>query len=48
MQTSDLTDAQWDRLRSLLPPRKPPTGRPANDHRIVLNGILWVLRTGSP
>ena len=48
METSDLTDAQWDRLRPLLPPQKPPTGRPANDHRTVVFGILWVLRTGSP
>ena len=48
METSDLTDAQWERLRPLLPPQKPRTGRPANDHRTVLGGILWILRTGSP
>ena len=48
MATSDLTDAQWDRLRPLLLPQNPPTGRPANDHRTVVNGILWVLRTGCP
>ncbi len=47
METSDLTDARWARLRPLLPPQKPPTGRPANDHRTVINGILWVLQTGS-
>jgi transposase len=48
METSDLSDRQWTRLRPLLPPQKPRTGRPANDHRTVLNGILWLLRTGSP
>ncbi len=48
METSDLTDAQWDRLHPLLPPQKPLTGRPAKDHRTMINGILWVLRTGSP
>src|SRR5215204_5651727 len=48
MATSDLSDRQWERLRPLLPPQKPGTGRPAKDHRIVLNGILWLLRTGSP
>jgi len=32
----------------LLPPQKPKTGRPALDHRRVVNGILWVLRTGAP
>ena len=48
MQTSDVTDTQWERLHPLLPPQKPRTGRPANDHRTVLGGILWLLRTGSP
>jgi transposase len=48
MDTSDLTDRQWERLRPLLPPQKPYTGRPAKDHRTVINGILWILRTGSP
>jgi transposase len=48
MKSSDLTDAQWERLHPLLPPQKPCTGRPAKDHRTVINGILWILRTGSP
>jgi len=29
-----------------LPPQKPQTGRPAEDHRRIINGILWVNRTG--
>jgi transposase len=44
----DLTDRQWQRLEPLLPPQKPPTGRPNLDHRIVINGILWIARTGAP
>lgn len=32
----------------MLPPQKPHTGRPATDHRRILNGILWILRTGAP
>ncbi len=48
METNELTDAQWEKLRPLLPPQKPRIGRPANDHRTVINGILWILRTGSP
>jgi transposase len=44
----ELTDAQWQRLAPLLPAEKPPTGRPNKDHRTVLNGILWILRTGAP
>jgi transposase len=42
-----LTDVVWEHLRPLLPPQKPPTGRPAVDHRLVVEGMLWVARTGS-
>jgi transposase len=45
MDSRELTDTQWKRLRPLLPPQKPPTGRPAKNHRTVLEGMLWVLRT---
>ncbi len=43
-----MTDQQWARLQPLLPPQRRQTGRPARDHRTVLSGILWVLRTGAP
>ena len=47
----DLTDEQWEVLAPLIP--EPPRrtdgrGRPWRDPRDVLNGILWVLRTGAP
>jgi transposase len=32
----------------LLPPPQPKTGHLAKDHRLVLNGIVWVRRTGTP
>jgi transposase len=47
----DLTDDQWVTLDSLIPKptvRKDGKGRPWKDRRAVLNGILWVLRTGAP
>jgi transposase len=44
----DLSNAEWQRLLPLLPPQKPKTGRPAVDHRQVVNGIRWILRTGAP
>jgi transposase len=47
-QRHELTDAQWERLEPLLPPQRARTGRPAHDHRTVLNGILWMLRAGAP
>lgn len=42
-----LTDEQWESVRPLLPPQRGGIGRPPNNHRIVLGGILWVARTGS-
>ena len=48
MRRHELSDEQWERLAPLLPPQRPAHGRPANDHRTVLNGILWILRTGAP
>lgn len=48
MNKGDLTDEQWEKLEPLLPPRKPHTGRTNNDHRPLINGILWILRTGAP
>jgi len=48
MQPGDLTQKQWAKLKPLLPPQKPRTGRPNFFHRKVLNGILWILRTGAP
>jgi transposase len=48
VRRGDLTDAQWQGLAPLLPPEKPRTGRPNEDHRRILNGILWVHRTGAP
>ena len=48
MRRFELTDAQWEQIAPLLPPQKPRTGRPAEDHRQVLDGMLWILRTGAP
>jgi transposase len=46
----DMTDEQWQILAPLIPkirPREDGKGRPRVDSREVLNGILWVLRTGA-
>jgi len=49
MARGDLTKEQWQRLLPLLPPqRSGGKGHPYAPHRPVLNGILWVLRTGAP
>lgn len=48
MRRGELTDKQWQRLQPFLPREKPKTGRPNLSHRQIINGILWVLRTGAP
>jgi transposase len=42
----ELTDAAWARIETVLP----ASGRGGQwrDHRQVINGILWHLRTGAP
>lgn len=47
----DLTDEQWVLLGPFLPTltrRSDGRGRPWRANRAVLNGILWILRTGAP
>jgi transposase len=48
MKRHELTDRQWEQLAPLLPPEKPATGRPNHDHRRILNGMLFRLKTGVP
>ena len=48
MNRGDLSNEQWEQIALHLPLEKPKTDRPAREHRQVLNGILWVLRTGAP
>jgi transposase len=47
----DLTDDQWAIVEPLLPKprrRQDGRGRPWRDAREVLDGVLWILRTGAP
>jgi transposase len=46
----DLAEAQWEKLKSQLVPKRRPDGlgRPWRDAQAVVNGILWVSRTGAP
>jgi transposase len=47
----ELTDKQWSRLEPVIlqsVPKKDARGRKPRDPREVLNGILWLLRTGAP
>jgi len=45
---SNLTDAEWERLRPLIPAAK-PGGRPrTTDMRAAMNALFYLLRTGCP
>jgi transposase len=43
----DLTDKAWEQIVALLP-RNGRRGQQWKDHRKVISGILWRLRTGAP
>ncbi|MGW6943459.1 transposase, partial [Streptomyces xanthophaeus] len=45
MGRGDLTNAEWGRLESFLPPGGGRGGR-WSDHRRVINGVLYRVRTG--
>jgi transposase len=42
----ELTDHEWAAIKPMLPNK--PRGVPRVNDRRVLNGILWVLRSGAP
>jgi transposase len=42
----ELTDAQWTLIEPLMPTRRP--GGRWNDHRTTLDGMMWLLSSGSP
>lgn len=47
----DLKDPQWQLLEPCIPEKdlyQSTKGRPRVDPRSILNGILWILRTGAP
>lgn len=45
----ELSDEQWERVKNMLPPeRTGGKGRPAKDNRQMLNGMVWIHRTGAP
>jgi len=43
----ELNDAQWERIKDLLPGKAGDPGRSGADNRLFVNGVLWVLRSGA-
>jgi transposase len=52
LSRGDLSEVEWRILKVLLPVERDPgkrgRGRPPEDNRNIINGILWRLRTGAP
>ncbi|HBQ5644550.1 TPA: transposase, partial [Klebsiella variicola] len=50
MARYDLPDEAWDIIQPLLPaqPATPRAGRPWAEHRMIINGMFWVLCSGAP
>ena len=47
----ELTDKQWELIEPLLSAGKSgpgKKGRPRRNNREILDGILWIMRTGAP
>lgn len=47
MARHELQDLEWGLVEPLIPKPTATTGRPPRDRRQMLNGVLWVLSTGS-
>ena len=43
----ELSEAQWLRIKDILPGRVEHVGRTASDNCQFVNGVLWVLRSGA-
>jgi transposase len=43
-----ITDADWERIRDLLPGRPGQHGGVAGDNRLFVDAVLYVCRTGIP
>jgi transposase len=43
-----ISDADWDRIKDLLPGRPGQSGWIANDNRLFIDAVLWIAKTGAP
>lgn len=43
-----ITDEMWEGIEPLMPSSGGKPGRPFRDHRLLVEGICWRLRTGAP
>jgi transposase len=43
-----IADADWERVKDLLPGRPGQTGWLARDNRLFIDAVLWIAKTGAP
>jgi transposase len=43
-----LSDEQWERISGLIIGRPDQCGSTGRDNRMYVEGVLWIVRTGSP
>ena len=43
-----ISDDEWTFFEGFIRAVRHPNGRKPVDHRLVLNGIFWIARTGAP
>jgi putative transposase len=48
MKRHRLSDAQWERIASLVPGKTGDPGRHGEDNRLFVDAVLWMCRTGAP
>ena len=41
----ELSEEQWEQIKDMIPTAR--TGRPPKDHRVMLNAIVWMARSGA-
>jgi len=49
MRRYELKDNEWERIEHYFPKKVAGSpGRPPNPHRPIVNGIIWIARSGAP
>ena len=43
-----MSNKEWAFFKPFVTVRGPKRGRPAGNHRLVLDGVFWIARTGAP
>lgn len=43
-----MSDKEWAIFEPFVIETGPKRGRPPSDHRLVLDGVFWIARTGAP